>query len=56
MHISNELEDKFIKKVKINPESDFTTLEIDIDFNNGIKPLYLYFKIDGLLDLLDISL
>lgn len=52
--ISNDLPDKFIKKVKINPESDFKTIEIDIDFNSGVKPLYLYFEIDGLLDLLDI--
>ena len=55
MHISNDLPNKFIKKVKINPVSDFTKLDIDINFLNGDRPLYLYFEIDGLLDLLDIS-
>ena len=49
------IENKFIKKAKIYPVSDFTKLDIDIDFVDGIKPLYLYFEIDGLLDLLDVS-
>lgn len=47
--------DNSLKKVKITPSSDFSTIELDILFNDGIKPLYLYFEIDGLVDLLDIS-
>lgn len=53
--ISNNLPNEFIKEVKINPVSDFTTISIDINFIDGVKPLYLYFEIDGLLDLLDIA-
>ena len=55
INISNDLPDKFIKKVKIMPQSDFTKLTIDVNFLDGVRPLYLYFEIDGLLDLLDIS-
>lgn len=55
LKISNDKENEFIKEVKINPVSDFTKIDIDISFNDGIKPLYLYFEIDGLIDLLDIS-
>ena len=53
--ISNDKPDNFIKKVKLNPVSDFTKIDIDIDFTDGVKPLYLYFEIDGLLDLENIG-
>ncbi len=53
--ISNDFDNKELKKVKINPVSDFTTIEFDIELMDGIRPLYLYFEIDGLLDLLDIT-
>ena len=43
-----------MKKEKIYPVSDFTTISIDVPFLYGVRPLYLYFEIDGLLDLLDI--
>ena len=55
MFVGNDEIGNYLKEVKINPVSDFTTIEIEVPFNSGIKPLYLYFEIDGLVDLLDIS-
>ena len=47
--------DNYVKKIKIKPSDDFITVTVDIDFTDGVKGLYLYFEIDELIDLLDIS-